>query len=288
MPAALSEREPIRRAIVLAAGRGARMRPLTEHTPKPLLQVHGKPLIAWHLLALAQAGVRDVVINTGWLWEQFEPALGDGARFGLRLHYSHEARDFAQRLGDEGLVALETAGGIARALPLLATQAHSSFYVIAGDVFIPQNPFFRSFWPSVQYPRSLTATKFDAQLGLSDPQPTPENGLAYIGLVPNPAHNPAGDFCLDARGCVFNDAAHALQSDTLSQRLTYSTMGIYQAGFFASLPWGNPQGVAAPLAPLLRRAAVEGRLCGEPIAQPWTDVGTPARLAELNASTPAL
>ncbi|MGA1289377.1 MAG: nucleotidyltransferase family protein, partial [Rubrivivax sp.] len=95
-------------AIVLAAGRGERMRPLTDHTPKPLLQVRGKALIEWHLLALARAGVRDVVVNTAWLEEQFPTTLGGGERYGLRLHYSMEARDHGG--------ALETAGGIATAL----------------------------------------------------------------------------------------------------------------------------------------------------------------------------
>ena len=99
------------KALILAAGRGERMRPLTDHTPKPLLQVGGRPLVAWHLEALARAGVREVVINTAWLEEQFEPALGDGRDWGLKIRWSHEGRDHGG--------ALETAGGIAKALPWL-------------------------------------------------------------------------------------------------------------------------------------------------------------------------
>src|SRR5687767_14547351 len=98
-------------ALILAAGRGERMRPLTDHTPKPLLQVRGKPLIAWHLDSLARAGVKEVVINTAWLEDQFPAALGDGSAWGLRIRYSHEGALFGG--------ALETAGGIATALPLL-------------------------------------------------------------------------------------------------------------------------------------------------------------------------
>jgi MurNAc alpha-1-phosphate uridylyltransferase len=123
------------RAIILAAGRGERMRPLTDHTPKPLLTVRGRPLIEWHLGALAAAGVEDVVVNTSWLGEQFPEALGDGSRWGLRIHYSHEGRDFGG--------ALETAGGIATALPWLAPKAQGGidadavFWVVSGDVFLP-------------------------------------------------------------------------------------------------------------------------------------------------------
>ncbi len=117
------------KALILAAGRGVRMRPLTDHTPKPLLAVRGRALIEWHLLALAAAGVRDVVINTAWLEDQFPAALGDGARFGVRIGYSMEGRDHGG--------ALETAGGIAKALPQLAPHGSECFWVVSGDVFLP-------------------------------------------------------------------------------------------------------------------------------------------------------
>ncbi|HEX2011957.1 MAG TPA: sugar phosphate nucleotidyltransferase, partial [Roseateles sp.] len=117
------------RAIILAAGRGERMRPLTDHTPKPLLPVRGKPLIAWHIEALAAAGVRDIVINTAWLGEQFPQTLGDGSAFGVRLHYSPEQE------------ALETGGGVAKALPLLTADGDDSFWVVSADVFLPDYRF---------------------------------------------------------------------------------------------------------------------------------------------------
>jgi hypothetical protein len=117
------------RALILAAGRGERMRPLTDTTPKPLLPVRGQPLIVHHLVALAAAGVREVVINTAWLEEQFPAALGDGARWGLKIHYSMEGRDHGG--------ALETAGGIAKALPWLAPRGEEAFWVVSGDVFLP-------------------------------------------------------------------------------------------------------------------------------------------------------
>lgn len=116
-------------ALILAAGRGERLRPHTDTTPKPLLPVRGKPLIEWHLEALAAAGVRRVVVNTAWLEACFPPALGDGRRWGLELHYSTEGRDHGG--------ALETAGGIAKALPWL----DEVFWVVSGDVFLPGFPF---------------------------------------------------------------------------------------------------------------------------------------------------
>src|SRR5258706_649085 len=115
--------------MLLAAGRGERMRPLTDHTPKPLLEVHGKPLIVGHLEALASAGVGDVVVNTAWLEDRIVAALGDGARWGVAIRYSMEGRDHGG--------ALETAGGIAKALPLLAAHDDDAFWVVSGDIYAP-------------------------------------------------------------------------------------------------------------------------------------------------------
>ena len=117
------------KAIILAAGRGERMRPLTDTTPKPLLRVRGKALIEWHLEALARGGVREVIINTAWLEDQIVAALGDGARFGLSIRYSLEGRDHGG--------ALETAGGLKKALPLLDVPDDQPFWYVAGDVFAP-------------------------------------------------------------------------------------------------------------------------------------------------------
>ncbi|HET8870035.1 MAG TPA: sugar phosphate nucleotidyltransferase, partial [Aquabacterium sp.] len=155
-------------ALILAAGRGERMRPLTDNTPKPLLSVRGKPLIVWHLEALARDGIKEVVINTAHLEEQFEPALGDGKRWGLRIRYSREGRDHAR--------ALETAGGIAKALPWLG----AAFWVVAGDVFVP-------------------GFRFDQNAAEAFAR---GSDWGQMWLVPNPAHVPQGDFALTPQGRV--------------------------------------------------------------------------------------
>ena len=160
-------------ALILAAGRGERMRPLTDTTPKPLLCVKGKPLIEWHLEALARDGVREVVINTAHLEDQFPAVLGDGARWGLRITYSMEGRDHGG--------ALETAGGMAQALPLLG----DAFWVLAGDVFVPGFRF-----------EASAAQAFVAG-----------EDWGQMWLVPNPAHVPQGDFALTSEGRVLHHRA---------------------------------------------------------------------------------
>lgn len=241
--------------MVLAAGRGERMRPLTDHTPKPLLEVQGKPLLQWHLDALLRAGWRQALVNTAWLGEQIPARFGtrwlaDAAgerQMGLELRYSMEARDFGG--------ALETAGGIVRALPLL----DECFWVVAGDVYVPGF----DFAPEAQQ-------RFVAS-----------GRLAHLWLVPNPAHNPKGDFGLSEQGLAQN-----LPPDHPGPRHTYSTIGLYRREFFemphCDIPAGNPQGIAAPLAPLLRAAMDAGRVSAELWRGDWTDVGTPERLARLN------
>ena len=225
-------------AMILAAGRGERMRPLTDHCPKPLLQVRGKPLIQYHLEALRAAGVDTVVINTAWLGDQLEAQLAPRAELPT-ITWSHEGRDFGG--------ALETAGGIARALPLL----DEVFWVAAGDVHVPQF----EFDPAV-YERFAGGAM-----------------LAHLWLVSNPSHHPKGDFGLRADGLALNDAP---------QRYTFSTIALYRRAFFDSLPFGNPAGVKAPLATLLRQAIDNGLVSAEIHTGPWTDVGTPERLAQLN------
>ncbi len=155
--------------IILAAGRGERMRPLSDTTPKPLLKVLGKPLIEWHLDALARAGVREVVVNTAWLEEQIVAALGDGSRFGLTIHYSMEGRDHGG--------ALETAGGIAKALPLLVDRPEDVFWVVSGDIHAPDFGF-----------DAAAAARFADQ-----------RRLAHLWLVANPPYHPNGDFGLVSR-----------------------------------------------------------------------------------------
>ena len=244
-------------ALLLAAGRGERMRPLTDTTPKPLLVVQGQPLLQWHLQALAASGASAVAINTAWLGEQisdyfsshFSPQPLSGQREQLSIYYSPEGHDFG--------AALETAGGIARALPLL----DGIFWLAAGDVFAPDFVF---------APEALHA--FAAT-----------NHLAHLWLVPNPDHHPRGDFGVAANGLALN-----LPDADPRPRYTYSTIALLRAGLFAP-PWcdiapGNPQGQAAPLGPLLRRAMDAGRVSASLYHGRWTDVGTPERLHALNTT----
>jgi N-acetyl-alpha-D-muramate 1-phosphate uridylyltransferase len=231
----------IAQAMILAAGRGERMRPLTDGCPKPLLPVKGKPLIEYHLDALGHGGFRDVVVNTAWLGERIEDHFGHETASGARIKYPHEGKDFGG--------ALETAGGIARALPLL----DEVFWIVAGDVFMPRFLFTRACYD-----------KFAAG-----------GKLAHLFLVPNPAHNARGDFGLAPDGRALNQA---------EPRHTYSTLALFRQSFFAGLPAGNPKGEVVRLAPLLRAAMDRGEVTAELYPGPWTDVGTPERLASLNAS----
>lgn len=235
---------PPTRAMVLAAGRGERMRPLTDRTPKPLLTVHGKPLMQWPMDALAAGGFTSLMVNTAWLGEQIEARFGDGHAAGRSIVYSHEGRDFGE--------ALETAGGIVRALPLLGDV----FWVVAGDIHAPDFAFTQA-----------AVERFVAS-----------GKLAHLWLVPNPAHNPQGDFGISAEGLALDDAP---------ERLTFSTFALYRAAFFApplcAIAPGNPQGERAALAPLLRGAMKKAQVSAERYLGSWTDVGTPERLATLNA-----
>jgi MurNAc alpha-1-phosphate uridylyltransferase len=229
------------KALVFAAGRGERMRPLTDATPKPLLRAGGKPLIAWHLERLAAIGVRDVVVNTSWLAAQFPEVLGDGARWGLRIRYSFE-----------GDAPLETGGGMLNALPLLGDDA--PFLLVNGDVW----------------------TDFDfARL------PREPAGLSHLVMVDPPAHASRGDFALDAQGLLHADGP---------ARLTYSGIGVYRPQLLGG--WRESTGDVDtgaegkpkfPLAPILRARMADGSITGEHHRGRWTDVGTPERLADLDA-----
>ncbi len=213
--------------MILAAGRGERMRPLTDRMPKPLLPVAGKPLIVWHLERLARAGFRGIVINHAYLGDQIEALLGTGAAWGLSIRYSAEPQG-----------ALETAGGIANALPLLGEDP---FLVVNGDIYCD--------WDFSR-----------ARLG---------NALAHLVLVDNPTHHPNGDFTLVDGKVGAGETA----------RLTFSGIGIYHPALFAGIPRGQP----AKLAPLLRETIDAGLINGEHHAGRWVDVGTPERLAVLDA-----
>jgi MurNAc alpha-1-phosphate uridylyltransferase len=216
------------KAMLLAAGRGERMRPLTDRCPKPLLTVAGKPLVQWHLERLALAGIREVVINLSWLGEMIADALGDGSQLGVRIQYSREPWP-----------ALETGGGLLQALPLLGT---APFLLVNGDVF--------------------TDVDFTTlALAPSD--------LAELVLVDNPEHHPEGDFFLGSNGRIV---------PTGTQRLTYSGVAVLHPQLFAGMTPGR-----FPLLPLLLRARDADRLGGRRHAGQWLDIGTPGRLAELNA-----
>lgn len=248
--------------MVLAAGRGQRMRPLTDTCPKPLLPLGGKPLMQWLIEALARGGVRDVLVNTDWLGAQIEayfarpqlpsamsksdPTAHAVPHAPVQLTYSREGHDFGG--------ALETAGGIVRGLPCLADP----FWLLAGDVFVPE---FRFSADAVD--DFMTGGK-----------------LARIWLVPNPEHNRGGDFALSDDGLARNDGA---------VRYTYSTIGLYRHALFAppycAIDAGNPHGTKAALAPLLRQAAAQALIEARLYTGPWADVGTPERLAALDAQT---
>jgi MurNAc alpha-1-phosphate uridylyltransferase len=224
--------------MILAAGRGERMRPLTDHTPKPLLTVAGKPLILWHIEKLAKAGFGRIVINHAHLGDQIEEVLGDGDAFGLELRYSREGE------------ALETAGGIATAMPLIGAEI---FPVINGDVFCDYD--------------------FARFAGIMDRMQN-DDTLAHLVLIDNPPHHLKGDFVLDDGLVRDKDIPSHLSPSSL----TFSGIGTYRRELFASIePWKK-----APLAPLLKAAMKNGRVSGEHFAGRWVDVGTPQRLRELD------
>ncbi len=237
------------KAMILAAGRGERMRPLTDETPKPLLAVHGKPLIEWHIEALARAGVREIVVNTAWLEERIVAALGRGTRWGVTIHYSMEGRDHGG--------ALETAGGIAKALPLLVDRPDDAFWLVSGDIYAPQFRF-----------DTATAQRFAESAA-----------QAHLWLVPNPPYHPTGDFGLDADGHGLADA-----TGPDDQRWTYANLALCRASLCAHIV----PGTRVALGPLLYEGMRRREITAEVWRGLWENVGTPAQLAALNAAPRAL
>jgi len=215
------------KAMILAAGLGTRMRPLTDTTPKPLLKVGGIPLIVWHIERLAHDGFREIVINVAHLGYKIKEALGDGSEWDVHIAYSDEQ--------EEG--CLESAGGIIKALPLLGEE---TFLVVNGDIF--------------------TDYDFNAEKKLG------EGILAHLVLVPNPEHNPEGDFAL-LDGKVVDAKAY-----------TFAGIGYYSPKLFEGIPYGK-----SSIVPLLRAAMKEGRVTGELFEGEWLDIGTPERLELLNS-----
>jgi MurNAc alpha-1-phosphate uridylyltransferase len=220
------------KAMLLAAGRGERLRPLTDRVPKALVEAGGKPLIARHLERLAAAGCREAVVNVSHLGERIVERLGDGAAFGLRIAYSREAEP------------LETAGGIAKALPLLSGEP---FLLVNADVYCECD--------------FAALLRHDLRAA-----------LAHLVLVPNPAHRPKGDFTLD--GAIVRGG-----QDSGEPRYTYAGVAVVSPRLVESVR----SGARAPLAPLLYAAADRGLLTGELYRGRWQDVGTRERLDELES-----
>jgi MurNAc alpha-1-phosphate uridylyltransferase len=229
------------KAMILAAGRGNRMRPLTDHTPKPLLTAGGRTLIEHQIDKLKAAGFTELVVNHAHLGERIEAYLGDGSRYGLSIRYSAEGR----AIGHEG--ALETGGGILKALPMLA-DGDEPFLVTNGDV-----------WCDFDYGRLVDASAIA------------DDDLASIVLVDNPGHNTGGDFAL-AGGRVTRDEG---------EKLTFAGIGLYRPALFAGHDRDAPPS-AFPLAPLLFNAMDRGLVGGLKHSGCWLDVGTPQRLEQLD------
>lgn len=236
------------KAMILAAGRGTRMAPLTDRCPKPLLELAGEPLIGHHIRKLAAAGVHDIVINHAYLGHMIEEALGDGSRWGVQISYSAETS------------ALETGGGILQALPLLG---EAPFLLINGDV-----------WTDVDYQLLVNSAAVD---GLQR-----RKALAHLWLVDNPEHNPGGDFVLSGERVLSSAASLPKESQpevSSTAPLTFSGISLIHPQLLAQQAPG-----AFPLAPLLRTAMNKDSVSGAYLGADsgWVDVGTPERLQQLH------
>jgi len=229
------------KAMILAAGRGERMRPLTDHCPKPLLKVTDTPLIEHHINKLVQCGVTDIIINHAWLGEMISSYLGNGSRFGVNITYSPEENG-----------ALETAGGIIQALPLLTkNNGNEPFLLINGDVY--------------------TDFSFTEMPKLA------KDRLAHICLVQNPEHNINGDFIFDNN--QLKNIEHLSESVMKSKNsYTFSGVSIFRPDFFK----GQHTAQALKLGPMLKQAVSQGKVSASILNGMWTDVGTPERLKKLN------
>ena len=268
------------KAMILAAGRGERMRPLTDITPKPLLKVGGKPLIFWHLERLALAGIKEVVINHAHLGEQIEAALGNGVHWGLKIVYSTEK------------IALETAGGIANALHLLTENGlkNGPFLVVNGDIFT-----LIDFSELVKKAPQFFANDHSQHLNLAsndENKNTNEAGtklaadqqlfsqktgncgndksLVHLVMVNNPPQHQLGDFAIE----------NGLLRHTGQKMFTFSGVGVYHPRLFRSIIKGEP----AKLAPLLREAIDNNCASAQLFDGTWHDVGTIERLNAINES----
>ncbi|MFZ6862387.1 N-acetylmuramate alpha-1-phosphate uridylyltransferase MurU [Undibacterium sp. Ji67W] len=230
------------KAMLLAAGRGERMRPLTDTCPKPLLKVRGRPLIVWHILNLVKAGITEIVINHAHLGHMIVDTLGDGSQFGAQISYSAEE------------TALETAGGIAKALSLLGSDP---FIVVSADIYIPH----------FDFKECLNTLEDNDPWG--NPLPEQERDVAWLYMVKNPSFHPTGDFALTLMGL----------SNEGTPRHTFANIGVYRPEMFASVRPGEH----AKLAPLMREFIDAGRIGGELYRGEWHNIGTLEQLNALNA-----
>ncbi|WP_188422617.1 N-acetylmuramate alpha-1-phosphate uridylyltransferase MurU [Oxalicibacterium solurbis] len=211
------------KAMIFAAGRGERMRPLTDSCPKPLLKVRGRPLIVWHILNLVRAGITDIVINHAHLGHMIEQALGDGSQFGARLSYSPEG------------TALETAGGIALARHLLGEEP---FVALAADIYCPHFDF------------EQVRNVLEDNDVWGNPHPLDRRDVAWLYLVKNPAHNPKGDFALHSFS-IANEG---------EPRYTFSGIGVYRPSMFDAIAAGETAKLAPLLREYAARGQVGGEL----------------------------
>lgn len=239
------QRQPIRQAMILAAGKGTRMRPLTLTTPKPLIKVGGRALIEWHILALRQAGITDIVINAAWLADKLQAGIGDGSRYGVNIRWSVEEKP------------LETAGGIAKALYENQLKPEP-FLLINGDVWT----------------RLLPLDGFGKNAGLNHSQAVDDVAvLAHLLLVDNPTHNRAGDF-------IYHDGKVLIKPEQAREQKTWTFAGIslLHPALFVDVPYDRPY----PLAKVLKQAMMTRQVSAEIYDGIWVDVGTPERLAWVN------
>jgi MurNAc alpha-1-phosphate uridylyltransferase len=214
------------KAMILAAGRGERMRPLTDTCPKPLLKVRGRPLIVWHIQNLVRAGITDIVINHAHLGHMIEEALGDGAQFGATIRYSPEAE------------ALETAGGIANALHLLGDEP---FLVLSGDIYCPH----------FDFSEALEVLKDKDHRG--DAYPAAVRDIAWVWLTPNPWHNPQGDFALN----LYTISGHG------APKWNFANIGVYRPEMFAAIAPGQKAGLGKLLFEYADQGRIGGEIYQE-------------------------
>ncbi len=211
------------KAMIFAAGRGERMRPLTDTCPKPLLKVRGRPLIVWHVLNLVRAGITDIVINHAHLGHMIEDELGDGSKYGARIVYSHEPK------------ALETAGGIANARHLLGEEP---FLAISGDIYAPY----------FDFSQVLDALPERDMLG--QPIPVEKRDIAWLYLTPNPWHNPEGDFGLNM---------YSLTNDG-NPKWNFANIGVYRPEMFDGIAPGEVMRIGPLMRTFIEQGRIGGEI----------------------------